>query len=56
VGDLSRAEAAADETVSADPQRPEGFVALALVSEAKGERRPALVFINLAIARAAVSR
>jgi hypothetical protein len=50
---MSRAEAAANEMLRADYQRSEGFVAKALVSEAKGERRLALVFIDLAMARAA---
>ena len=52
-GDVPRAEAATDEMLRADVQRPEGFVAMALVSEAKGERRLALVYIDLAIAHAA---
>ncbi len=52
-GDLPRAEAAAKEMVQADPARSEGFVARALVSEARGEARPALLAIDMAIARAA---
>ena len=52
-GDLPRAETAANELLRADYRRPEGFEAMALVSEAKGERRLALVYIDLAMARAA---
>jgi hypothetical protein len=51
--DIPRAEAAANEMLRADYQRSEGFVAKALVSEAKGERQLALVYIDLAMARAA---
>jgi hypothetical protein len=51
--DIPRAEAATDEMLRADFRRPEGFVAKALVSEAKRERRIALVYIDIAIAHAA---
>jgi hypothetical protein len=51
--DVPRAEAAANELLRADYRRAEGFEAMALVSEAKGERRLALVYIDLATARAA---
>jgi len=51
--DLGRAEAAMKEMLAADVRRPEGFVAMGLISEAKGERELALVAIDLAIARAA---
>src|SRR5207302_855574 len=37
-GDIARAEAAMKEMLSADIHRPEGFVAMGLISEAKGER------------------
>ncbi len=52
-GDLPRAEAAADAMVTADPARPEGFVARALVAEAMGDARLALLAIDTAIAKAA---
>ena len=50
-GDLSRADAAATELLQADFQRPEGFVALALISAAKGDRKLALIAMDLAITR-----
>ena len=53
-GDLPRAEAAADELLRADYNRPEAFGAMALVYEAKGERRRALTEIELAIAHSAI--
>ena len=52
-GDVPRAEEAAGELVRADYKQPEGFEAMALVAAAKGERRLALVYIDLAMARAA---
>jgi hypothetical protein len=52
-GELDRAEAAIKEMLGADAARPEGFVAMALIAEAKGERDLALSAIDQAIARAA---
>ena len=52
-GDGAGAETAASDLLQAEPRRPEAFVALALVSEAKGDRALALMNIDLAMARAA---
>jgi hypothetical protein len=52
-GETDRAEAAMKEMLRADAARPEGFVAMALIAEAKGERDLALTAIDQAIARAA---
>ena len=52
-GDLPRAETAATEMLRADLDRSEGFVAKALIAEARGERRLALAAIDLAMAHAA---
>jgi len=51
--DLPRAEAAMRDMISADLKRPEGFVAMALIAEAKGQFGLAVTAIDLAIARAA---
>lgn len=51
--DLPRAEAAMQEMMTADVRRPEGFVAMALIAEAKGQFALAVTAIDLAIARAA---
>ncbi len=51
-GDLARAESAATEMQRAAPRRPEGFIGMALVQEAKGERSGALLSVDLAISRA----
>ena len=50
-GDLARAETAATEMQRAEPTRPEGFIGMALVSEARGERSRALQSVELAISR-----
>ena len=52
-GEIDRAQQAMDDMLRADAARPEGFVAMALIAEARGERELALVAIDLAIARAA---
>jgi len=51
-GDVPGAEAAATEMQRADPRRPEGFIAMALVQEARGERSRAILSVNIAISRA----
>jgi hypothetical protein len=51
--DLPRAEAAATAMMQADLKRPEGFVGMALVAEAKGDGPRAVLYIDMAIARAA---
>ncbi len=48
-GDVARAETAAMEMQRAEPERPEGFVGMALVHEAKGERSRALFSVEIAI-------
>lgn len=55
-GELPRAEVAAGEMLFADRDRPEGWVALALLLEAKGESRGALSSIETAIALASGAR
>ncbi|MDB5298909.1 MAG: hypothetical protein JWO87_572 [Phycisphaerales bacterium] len=55
-GDLPRAEVAMKEMLKADVERPEGFVAMALISEAKGERGLALVAVDMAITRVVDAR
>ncbi len=50
-GDLARAETAATEMQRAEPRRPEGFIGMALVAEARGERSRAIQSVELAISR-----
>ena len=49
-GELERAQSSADEMIRADFRRPEGPMAMALVYEAKGDRRKAMVYVDVAIA------
>lgn len=51
-GDMSAAETAATEMQRAEPRRPEGFVGMALVQEARGELNAAVLSAELAISRA----
>ena len=51
--DFAGAQAAANTLLAADRARPEGYVALALLHEARGERQLALVNLDAAMARAA---
>lgn len=51
-GDVAGAEAAAMEMLRAEPRRPEGFIGLALVHEARGERSRAILVAEMAISRA----
>jgi hypothetical protein len=51
-GDVPGAGASALEMVLAEPHRPEGFVALALVQEARGQRSRAILSAEIAISRA----
>ena len=48
-GDVAGAEAAAKEMLRAEPRRPEGFLGLALVHEARGERSRAILAAEMAI-------
>jgi hypothetical protein len=48
-GDLGRAQSTADEMLHADFRQPEGPMAMALVYEVKGDRRKALIYIDVAI-------
>jgi hypothetical protein len=50
-GEMPRAEEAMRDMLRVDPDRPEGFVAMAMIAEAKGERGPALLAIDMAITR-----
>ena len=50
-GDLAGGEQEANAMLRAAPQSPEGYAALALVLEAKGEIKRALAALNVAIAR-----
>jgi hypothetical protein len=50
--DMAGAEAAAREMQRLGPQRPEGFIGMALVHEARGERGPAILAVETAISRA----
>ena len=50
--DFAAAEAAANVLLAADRMRPEGFLALALLHEARGERLLALDNLDAAVARA----
>lgn len=50
-GETAQAETAAKEMLHAAPQRPEGFAALALVQEAAGQLKFALISVNIAISR-----
>ncbi len=49
-GELERAQSASDEMMKANFRRPEGPMAMALVYEAKGDRRKAMVYVDVAIA------
>ncbi len=51
-GDVPAADIAATEMQRAEPRRPEGFIAMALVHEAKGERSRAILSVDMAISRA----
>jgi hypothetical protein len=51
-GDVPRAEGAMRDMLRADSGRPEGFVAMALLAEAKGRRGLALAAIDMAMTRA----
>ncbi len=50
-GDVAAAEVAATEMQRAEPRRPEGFIGMALVEEAKGQRSRAIQSVELAISR-----
>ncbi|HUU06777.1 MAG TPA: hypothetical protein VMZ49_12975 [Patescibacteria group bacterium] len=50
-GDVAGAEAAAREMQRLGPQRPEGFIGMALVHEARGERGPAILAAETALSR-----
>ena len=50
-GDVPAAEAAATEMLRAEPRRPEGFIAMALVHEVRGERSRAILSVEMAISR-----
>ena len=51
-GDVPAAETAATEMQRTEPRRPEGFIAMALVHEARGERSRAILSVEMAISRA----
>jgi len=51
-GDMPGADTAAGDMLRAEPRRPEGFIAMALVQEARGERSRAILSVNIAISRA----
>ncbi len=51
--DFAGAEAAANTLLAADRMRPEGFLAFALLHEARGERQLALINLDAAMGRAA---
>ncbi len=51
--DFAAAEAAANLLLVADWTRPEGYEALALLHEARGERQVALIYLDAAMARVA---
>lgn len=51
-GDVAGAETAAAEMQRAEPRRPEGFIGMALVHEARGERSRAILSVDIAISRA----
>lgn len=51
-GDVAGAESAATEMQREEPRRPEGFIGMALVQEAKGERSRGILSVELAISRA----
>jgi hypothetical protein len=50
-GDVPAADTAAGEMLRAEPRRPEGFIAMALVHEARGERSRAILAVDMAISR-----
>jgi len=50
-GDVAGAETAAAEMQRAEPRRPEGFIGMALVHEARGQRSRAILSTEIAISR-----
>lgn len=50
-GDVPAADTAASEMLRAEPRRPEGFIGMALVHEARGERSRAILSVDIAISR-----
>jgi hypothetical protein len=50
--DVAAAETAAAQMQRAEPRRPEGFIGMALVHEARGERSQAMLSVEIAISQA----